>query len=40
MAKSVPEQIGSCINLSPQEAATLYGILYKILGELTNGSQQ
>lgn len=39
-AKSVPEQIGSCINLSPQEAATLYGILYKILGELTNGSQQ
>ncbi|MBQ4378289.1 MAG: MarR family transcriptional regulator [Treponema sp.] len=31
-AVSVPETIGKCINLTPEEARTLYGILYKILG--------
>ena len=28
----VPEKVGCCIDLTPEEAATLYGLLYKILG--------
>ena len=36
----VPIQIGSCLKLTADEAATLYGILYKLLGELTNEPQQ
>ncbi len=28
----VPAAIGGCMNLSPEEAATLYGLLYKVLG--------
>ena len=28
----VPAQIGSCMNLSPEDAATLYGLLHKVLG--------
>lgn len=31
-AVSVPAKIGSCISLSDEEAKTLYGILYKIIG--------
>ncbi|MBQ7158075.1 MAG: MarR family transcriptional regulator [Treponema sp.] len=31
-AVTVPEQIGKCINLSPEEAKVLYGILYKLIG--------
>ncbi|WP_027728967.1 MarR family winged helix-turn-helix transcriptional regulator [Treponema sp. C6A8] len=31
-ASSVPKKIGSCVNLSQQEAETLYKILYKIIG--------
>ncbi len=30
-ALCVPMQIGSCVNLSPEEAQTLYGLLYKVL---------
>ena len=30
-AASVPEEMGKCVNLSPDEAKTLYSILYKIL---------
>ena len=30
-ALDIPAAIGSCINLSPDEATTLYQILYKIL---------
>lgn len=30
-AAGVPEEIGKCISLSPDEARCLYGILYKIL---------
>lgn len=30
-AVSVPEEMGKCVNLSPDEAKTLYSILYKIL---------
>lgn len=28
----VPAAIGGCMNLSPEEAAMLYGLLYKVLG--------
>ncbi|MBO6157764.1 MAG: MarR family transcriptional regulator [Firmicutes bacterium] len=28
----VPEKVSCCIDLTPEEAATLYGLLYKILG--------
>lgn len=30
-ALSVPEKIGRCLNISPEESKTLYEILYKIL---------
>lgn len=32
-ALSVPESVGRCIPLSPEECAALYGLLYKILGK-------
>ncbi|MCR5725720.1 MAG: MarR family transcriptional regulator [Treponema sp.] len=31
-ALSVPQQMGKCMNLTPEEAKCLYTILYKILG--------
>ena len=31
-ALSIPEAVGKCLNLSPEESKTLYTILYKILG--------
>ena len=31
--QDVPEQVGSCVPLSPEEAGTLYQLLYKILAE-------
>lgn len=33
-AISIPEQIKQCINLDPEEAVFLYGILYKILKQM------
>jgi DNA-binding MarR family transcriptional regulator len=30
-AVSVPEKMGKCVNLSPDEAKTLYSLLYKLL---------
>ncbi|MCR5667087.1 MAG: MarR family transcriptional regulator [Eubacterium sp.] len=33
-AVSVPRDMGGCICLSPDEAATLYQLLYKILGQM------
>lgn len=32
-AVEVPGNVAKCTKLNPEEAATLYGILYKILGE-------
>ncbi|MBQ6469964.1 MAG: MarR family transcriptional regulator [Lachnospiraceae bacterium] len=29
---SIPQSVGSCIPLTPEESATLYGLLHKILG--------
>ena len=31
--QDVPGQVGSCIPLTPEEAVTLYQLLYKILAE-------
>ena len=33
-ALSVPAKVGACVKLSPEEAAQLYGLLYKVLGGL------
>ncbi|MDR0999203.1 MAG: MarR family transcriptional regulator [Clostridiales bacterium] len=33
-AAAIPAKIGACINLSSEEAARLYGLLYKIIGQL------
>ena len=33
-ATAVPEQLGSCINLSGEDAKNLYTLLYKLLGNL------
>ena len=30
----IPWQVGSCVKLTPEEAKTLYGLLYKILEEI------
>ena len=32
-AQGIPVAIGSCINLNQEEAATLYRLLYKVLGQ-------
>ncbi len=32
-AESIPEKVGQCIPLSPEESITLYKLLYKILGQ-------
>jgi DNA-binding MarR family transcriptional regulator len=32
--KDIPIEIGKCVNLDPEEAKTLYKILYKILGNI------
>ncbi len=34
-ALEVPAHMASCINLSPEEARTLYGLLHKVLGQVT-----
>ncbi|MBR1822168.1 MAG: MarR family transcriptional regulator [Clostridia bacterium] len=33
-AKHIPGQVGQCVNLSPEDAAALYALLYKLLGNL------
>lgn len=33
-AVKIPETIGACVDLEPEEATSLYQILYKILGRL------
>lgn len=32
-ALKVPQKMASCISLSPEEASTLYQLLYKVIGE-------
>ena len=33
-AVCVPDRVSACVNLQPEEAATLYTLLYKLLGKL------
>ena len=33
-AVRIPEQVGACVRLSPEEAMTLHGLLYKVLAGL------
>ena len=33
-AAAIPAQMGGCIRLEPEEAAALYGLLYKLLGAM------
>lgn len=35
-AAEVPLKLGRCVNLSPEEAGQLYGLLNKLLSEITN----
>ena len=37
-AKSIPKSMASCVNLSPDEAKTLYNTLYKILGSFKDNA--
>ena len=37
---SVPEQVGCQVNLTPEEAAMLYGLLYKMLGGMTEAESR
>ncbi|HWR20201.1 MAG TPA: MarR family transcriptional regulator [Clostridia bacterium] len=40
-ALTIPEQMGSCIPFSPEEASTLYTLLYKLLKQTdANGIEQ
>ncbi len=34
-AVNVPSKVGSCIGIDPEEAKTLYTILYKVLGSIS-----
>ena len=34
-AVTVPERLSACVNLDPQKAQELYGLLYEVLGKLT-----
>ncbi len=34
-AAHIPLEMSKCISLSPQEAKQLYGLLYKVLGQIT-----
>jgi len=33
-ALTIPGKVGACINLSPQDASTLYRLLYQVLGRI------
>lgn len=32
----IPSRVGKCVNLKPQDAQLLYGLLYKMIGEAGN----
>lgn len=38
-AVTIPEEMAKCSNLDPEEAATLYQLLYKMLGRFHDGRQ-
>ena len=31
-AKTIPQKMSACVKLTPEEAVTLYKLLYKVLG--------
>ncbi|MBR2175913.1 MAG: MarR family transcriptional regulator [Clostridia bacterium] len=33
-AKNIPAAVGACVPLTPDEAAAMYGLLYKLLGKI------
>ena len=35
-AADIPQRVGSCVDLDPQKAQTLYDLLYEILGKITD----
>lgn len=35
-AAHIPQEISQCISFSPEEAKQLYGLLYKVLGQITS----
>ena len=38
-AKEIPDEVGSCIDLPPEKAQTLYELLYELLGSSKNNSE-
>lgn len=38
-AKNIPDEVGSCIDLPPEKAQTLYELLYELLGNSKNHSK-
>lgn len=38
-AADIPGKLGGCVNLSPEEAGQLYGLLYKLLNEITDDKE-
>ena len=39
-AAEIPEKVGSCLNMPPEEAAALYSLLYKALGRLAEADEE
>ena len=39
-ALSVPGRLAACVQLEPEKAAALYGMLYEIIGRLTDRSER
>ena len=39
-ALSVPQRLAACVDLAPEKAQLLYGILYELLGKLTERNKE
>ncbi len=39
-AVTIPAKLGGCLSLTPEEAATLYALLYKLLGEVCDSQKK
>lgn len=38
-ALKIPEKVGQCLKLEPEEVKTLYGLLYKVISQINNKIQ-
>ena len=38
-ALTVPQRLAACVDLEPEKAQFLYGILYELLGKLTGRNE-